>query len=49
MAVKLRLTRLGAKKRPVYRVVAADSRTARDGKVIEQTDDSFPQTNCYGK
>ncbi len=36
MAVKLRLTRLGAKKRPVYRVVAADSRTARDGKVIEQ-------------
>lgn len=36
MAVKLRLTRLGAKKRPVYRVVAADSRTARDGKIIEQ-------------
>ena len=36
MAVKLRLTRMGAKKRPVYRIVAADSKTARDGKVIEQ-------------
>ena len=36
MAVKLRLTRMGAKKRPVYRIVAADSRVARDGKVIEQ-------------
>ena len=35
MAVKLRLTRLGAKKAPVYRVVAADSRAPRDGRFIE--------------
>ncbi len=36
MAVKLRLKRMGAKKRPFYRVVAADSRSPRDGKVIEE-------------
>ena len=36
MAVKLRLTRLGDKKSPFYRVVVADSRTSRDGKVIEK-------------
>ena len=35
MAVKLRLMRMGAKKKPFYRVVAADSRTKRDGKYIE--------------
>lgn len=35
MAVKLRLTRMGAKKAPRYRIVAADSRCARDGRVIE--------------
>ena len=35
MAVKLRLTRMGAKKAPRYRIVAADSRFARDGRVIE--------------
>lgn len=35
MAVKIRLTRLGDKKSPFYRVVVMDSRTARDGKVIE--------------
>jgi len=35
MAVKIRLTRLGDKKNPFYRVVVADSRTARDGKVID--------------
>ena len=35
MAVKLRLTRMGAKKAPRYRIVAADSRTARDGRFIE--------------
>ena len=33
MAVKLRLTRVGSKKNPIYRVVAADSRSPRDGKV----------------
>lgn len=36
MAVKIRLTRLGDKKSPFYRVVVADSRVARDGKYIEQ-------------
>ena len=35
MAVKLRLTRLGKKKQPVYRVVATDSHTKRDGEYIE--------------
>ncbi len=35
MAVKLRLLRMGAKKRPFYRIVAADSRVKRDGKYIE--------------
>lgn len=35
MAVKLRLMRMGAKKKPFYRIVAADSRTKRDGKYIE--------------
>ena len=35
MAVKLRLKRMGAKKRPYYRVVAADSRSPRDGRFIE--------------
>lgn len=36
MAVKIRLTRLGDKGTPFYRVVVADSRTARDAKIIEQ-------------
>ncbi len=35
MAVKLRLTRVGKKKQPQYRVVAADSRSARDGRFIQ--------------
>jgi small subunit ribosomal protein S16 len=35
MAVKLRLTRIGSKKNPIYRVVAADTRSPRDGKFIE--------------
>ena len=36
MAVKLRMTRMGAKKRPFYRIVAADSRSPRDGRFIEE-------------
>jgi len=36
MALKLRLARHGAKKRPYYRIVAADSRAPRDGRFIEQ-------------
>ena len=35
MAVKLRLKRMGAKKRPFYRIVAADSRSPRDGRFID--------------
>lgn len=35
MSVKIRLRRMGAKKRPFYRVVVADSRCARDGRFIE--------------
>jgi small subunit ribosomal protein S16 len=36
MAVKIRLQRFGAKKRPYYRIVAADSRYKRDGRFLEQ-------------
>jgi small subunit ribosomal protein S16 len=36
MAVKIRLKRMGAKKRPFYRVVVADSRSPRDGRFIEE-------------
>ena len=36
MAVKLRLKRMGRKKRPVYRIVAADSRSPRNGRFIEE-------------
>ena len=35
MAVRIRLKRMGAKKRPFYRLVVADSRAARDGRVID--------------
>ncbi len=35
MAVRLRLTRVGKKKQPTYRIVAADSRFARDGRYLE--------------
>ena len=44
MAVKIRLRRLGAKKAPFYRVVVADSRTARDGKFIEEIGYYNPMT-----
>lgn len=36
MAVKIRLTRTGAKNNPYYRIVVADSRRARDGRFIEE-------------
>ena len=36
MAVKIRLTRIGKKRQPAYRVVVADSRGPRDGRYIEQ-------------
>lgn len=35
MSVRLRLTRVGSRKNPVWRVVAADQRSPRDGRVIE--------------
>ena len=35
MTVRMRLTRVGSKKNPIYRVVVADSRSPRDGKFIE--------------
>ncbi len=36
MSVKIRLKRFGSKKRPYYRIVVMDSRTARDGRAIEE-------------
>ena len=36
MAVKIRLTRLGKKKAPFYRIIVADSRSPRDGRFIDQ-------------
>ena len=35
MAVKIRLKRMGAKQKPFYRIVVADSRSPRDGRIIE--------------
>lgn len=43
MSVKLRLQRGGAKNRPVYRIVAADSRCARDGRFLEKLGTFFPK------
>ncbi|GGJ07944.1 30S ribosomal protein S16 [Alicyclobacillus cellulosilyticus] len=45
MAVKIRLKRMGAKKRPFYRVVVADSRSPRDGRVIEEIGTYNPLTD----
>lgn len=45
MAVKLRLKRMGAKKQPFYRIVAADSRSPRDGRFIETVGTYNPLTN----
>ena len=42
--VKIRLKRIGAKKKPFYRVVVADSRTPRDGKFIEEIGYFDPMT-----
>ena len=43
--VKLRLKRMGAKKAPFYRIVAADSRDRRDGREIEVIGTYDPKTN----
>ena len=45
MAVRMRLTRVGSKKNPIYRVVVADSRSPRDGKFIEIVGRYNPQTD----
>ena len=45
MAVRLRLTRVGGRKNPVWRVVVADQRSKRDGRVIETVGHYNAQTN----
>ena len=45
MAVKMRLTRMGDKKAPFYRIVVADSRVARDAKYIDLVGTYNPLTN----
>jgi small subunit ribosomal protein S16 len=45
VAVRIRLRRIGAKKRPIYRVVVADSRSPRDGRFIETLGTYNPLTN----
>ncbi len=44
MAVRIRLTRIGGKKKPFYRVVVADARSPRDGKFIEVIGRYNPKT-----
>jgi small subunit ribosomal protein S16 len=44
MAVKIRLRRMGAKKSPFYRIIVADSRSARDGRFIEEIGFYNPNT-----
>jgi small subunit ribosomal protein S16 len=44
MAVRIRLTRVGAKKQPSYRVVVADARSARDSRAIETLGHYNPRT-----
>jgi len=44
MAVKLRLTRVGKTKQPTYRIVAADSRSPRDGRFLEIVGHYNPRT-----
>ncbi len=44
MAVRIRLSRVGATKQPTYRVVVADSRSARDGRAIETIGHYNPRT-----
>ena len=44
MAVRIRLTRVGARKQPTYRVVVADARSARDSRAIETIGHYNPRT-----
>lgn len=45
MAVRVRLTRVGGKKNPIWRVVVADGRSPRDGRFIETIGHYNPQTD----
>jgi small subunit ribosomal protein S16 len=45
MAVRIRLTRVGAKKQPTYRFVVADSRNARDGRSLDTLGHYNPRTD----
>jgi small subunit ribosomal protein S16 len=45
MAVRVRLTRVGSKKNPIWRVVVADQRSPRDGRFIETIGQYNPQTD----
>ncbi len=45
MAVKLRLTRMGTKKRPFYRIVAINSASRRDGRPLDYVGHYNPMTN----
>jgi small subunit ribosomal protein S16 len=45
VAVRLRLTRVGGKKDPIWRVVVADQRSPRDGRIIETVGQYNAQTN----
>ena len=45
MAVRMRLTRVGGKKDPIWRVVIADQRAPRDGRIIENVGQYNPQTH----
>ena len=42
MAVKIRLMRMGAKRHPIYRIVATDSRARRDGEYLELIGNYYP-------
>ena len=44
MAVKIRLRRIGQKKRPIYRIIVADSRSPRNGRFIEEIGYYDPNT-----
>jgi small subunit ribosomal protein S16 len=44
MSVRIRLTRVGAKKNPLWRIVVADQRAKRDGRAIETIGSYNPQT-----
>lgn len=45
MSVKIRLARTGAKKKPFYRIVAADTRSPRDGRFLEKLGTYNPNTD----